>query len=71
MEQAVKAERGAVVPPPIVQAVVVAVETLGPPQGSTPAVIDLTIDDPPTDKGRQKADVETTEALDRPGTSRR
>jgi hypothetical protein len=32
-------------------------------------VIDLTIDDPPSNKGKQKADVETVDAPDRPGTS--
>jgi hypothetical protein len=42
---------------------------LVPPQGSTSAVIDLTIDDPPSDKGKQKADVEMVDAPDRPGTS--
>jgi hypothetical protein len=36
---------------------------------STPAVIDLTVDDPPSNKGKQKADVETVDAPDRPGTS--
>jgi hypothetical protein len=35
----------------------------------TLAVIDLTIDDPPFDKGKQKADVEMVDAPDRPGTS--
>jgi hypothetical protein len=44
-------------------------ERPAPPQGSTPAVIDLTIDDPPSDKGKQKADIEMVDALDRPGTS--
>jgi hypothetical protein len=34
------------------QAVVPIVETLAPPQGSTPAVINLTVDDPPSDKGK-------------------
>jgi hypothetical protein len=29
-------------------------------------VIDLTIDDPPSDKGKQKADVEMVDASDRP-----
>jgi hypothetical protein len=42
---------------------------LAPPQGSILAVIDLTIDDPPSDKGKQKADVEMVDAPDRPGTS--
>jgi hypothetical protein len=32
-------------------------------------VIDLTVDDPPSNKGKQKADVETVDAPDRPGTS--
>jgi hypothetical protein len=44
-------------------------ERPAPPQGSTPAVIDLTIDDPPSDKGKQEADVEVVDALDWPGTS--
>jgi hypothetical protein len=35
----------------------------------TLAVIDLIIDDPPSDKGKQKADIETVDAPDRPGTS--
>jgi hypothetical protein len=48
--------------------VVLAVEMLAPPQGSTPTLIDLTVDDSPSDKGKQKADVETTEASDRPST---
>jgi hypothetical protein len=32
-------------------------------------VIDLTVDDPPFDKGKQRADVKTVDAPDRPGTS--
>jgi hypothetical protein len=32
-------------------------------------MIDLTVDDPPADKGKQKADVEMVEAPDWPGTS--
>jgi hypothetical protein len=32
-------------------------------------VIDLTFDDPPFDKGKQKANVEMVDASDRPGTS--
>jgi hypothetical protein len=31
-------------------------------------VIDLTVDDPPSDKGKQKADVEMVDAPDQPGT---
>jgi hypothetical protein len=68
-KQAVEVERGVVVPPSIVHAVVPIVETLAPPQGSTSAVIDLTVDDPPSDKGKQKGDVETIDALDWPSTS--
>jgi hypothetical protein len=45
------------------------VKTSAPPQGSIPAVIDLIVDDPPSDKGKQKADVEMVDAPDRPGTS--
>jgi hypothetical protein len=35
----------------------------------TPAIIDLTIDDPPSNKGKQKVDVEMVDAPDRPDTS--
>jgi hypothetical protein len=58
-----------VVPPSNVQAVALTIEMPAPPQGSTPAVIDLTVDDPPVDKGKQKEDVEMVDAPDRPGTS--
>jgi hypothetical protein len=58
-----------VVAPPNVQAVAPIDERPVPPQWSIPAVIDLTIDDPPSDKGKQKADVEMVDAPDRPGTS--
>jgi hypothetical protein len=68
-EPVVEAERGVVVPPPIVHAVVLAVKTPAPPHGSTLALIDLTVDGSPSDKGKQKADVETAEASNRPGTS--
>jgi hypothetical protein len=57
------------VPPPIVQAVESVVEVLALPQGSTLALIDLTVDDSPADKGKQEANVETAEAADRAGTS--
>jgi hypothetical protein len=40
-----------------------------PLQGSTLAVIDLTVDDPRSDKGKRKADVEMVDAPDWPGTS--
>jgi hypothetical protein len=39
------------------------------PLGSTLPLIDLTVDESPSDKGKQKADVEMVEASDRPGTS--
>jgi hypothetical protein len=68
-EPVVEAERGAGMPPPIVQAVALVVEVPAPPQGSTPALIDLTVDDSPIDKGKQEADVKTAEAADRAGTS--
>jgi hypothetical protein len=38
------------------------------PQGSTPAMIDLTVDDSPSNKGKQKADVEMVDASDQPRT---
>jgi hypothetical protein len=31
-------------------------------------LIDLTVDDPPSDKGKQKVDVEMVDAPDQPGT---
>jgi hypothetical protein len=64
--QPVQEEQGVVVPPSNVQAVAPTVETSAPPQGLIPAVIDLTVDDPPSDKGKQKADVEMVDAPDRP-----
>jgi hypothetical protein len=51
-----------------VQAVAPTVETPAPPQGSISAVIDLTVDDPPSDKGKQKVDIEMVDAPDRPDT---
>jgi hypothetical protein len=35
----------------------------------TLALIDLTVDDSPADKGKLKVDIEMAEALDRAGTS--
>jgi hypothetical protein len=52
-----------------VQAVVPTDKRLAPSQGSILAVIDLTIDDPPSDKGKQKTNVEVVDVPDRPGTS--
>jgi hypothetical protein len=34
-----------------------------------PAIINLTVDDPSSDKGKQKEDIEMVDAPDRPGTS--
>jgi hypothetical protein len=47
-------ERGTVVPPPDAQAKASASGGQLPTQGSTPAVIDLTFDDSPYAKGKQK-----------------
>jgi hypothetical protein len=58
-----------VVPPSNVQAVVLIVVMPALPQGSTPAVIDLTVDDSPSYRGKQMADIETVDAPDRPSTS--
>jgi hypothetical protein len=69
VEPVVVVEREAIAPPPIIQAVVPVVEVPAPPQGSTPTLIDLTLDDSPADKGKQVADVEVAEAADRVGTS--
>jgi hypothetical protein len=44
-EQSVKVEQGVAMPPPNVQVVAPTNESPVPPQGSTPAVIDLTVDD--------------------------
>jgi hypothetical protein len=68
-EPAIEAEREAVVPPSVVQAVVPVVEAPALPQGSTPALVDLTLDDSPADKGKQATDVEAAEALDGAGIS--
>jgi hypothetical protein len=40
-----------------------------PSQGPTPIVINLMFDDSPSNKGKQKGDVEMVDASDRPGTS--
>jgi hypothetical protein len=65
----VEVERGAVTPPPIVQAVVPVAEVPAPPQGLTLALIDLILDNSPVDKGKQAVDVGAAEALDGVGTS--
>jgi hypothetical protein len=64
-----KVEREVVVPSPDAQVEVPASEGPLLTQGSTPVMIDLTLDDPPSNKGKQKVDVKMVNALDRPGTS--
>jgi hypothetical protein len=64
-----EAEREVAMPPPNVQAEAPADGRPVPPQGLTPTMIDLTVVDPPSNKGKQKADVEMVDAPDRPGTS--
>jgi hypothetical protein len=59
-----EAEREAVVPPHDAQAEVPASGRPLPPQGSTSAMIDLTLDDSSSDKGKQKVDVEMVDASD-------
>jgi hypothetical protein len=56
-------------PPPIVHAVAPTVKVPALPQGLTLALIDLTVDDSPAEKGKQEADVEMVEAADQAGTS--
>jgi hypothetical protein len=56
-------------PPPNAQTEAPTGEGSLSPQGLTPTVIDLTSDDTPSDKGKQKADIEMVDASDQPGTS--
>jgi hypothetical protein len=58
-EPAVEVEGGAVAPPPVVPVVAPAIE----------AVVDLTLDDSPIDKGKQVVGVEEVEAVDQAGPS--
>jgi hypothetical protein len=67
-EPTIEVEWEVAMPLPIVQAEAPADGGPVPPQGSTSVVIDLAVDDPPSDKGKQKADVEMVDASDRPGT---
>jgi hypothetical protein len=62
-------EREVAAPPPNAQAEASAGGVLFPPQGSTPTMIDFTSNDPPSDKGKQKMDVETVDAAGQVGTS--
>jgi hypothetical protein len=52
-QPAVEAESGADVPPSVVPVVGPVVEVAAPAQGLTSALIDLTLDDSPVDKGKQ------------------
>jgi hypothetical protein len=64
-----EAEREAALTPPDAQVEASASDESVLPLGPTPAVIDLTSDDPPFDKGKQKADIEMVDTSDQPGTS--
>jgi hypothetical protein len=63
----VKVESGAVAPLPMVTAAVPVIEAPALAQGLTPAVVDLTLDDSPVDKGKQVVGVEEVEAVDQAG----
>jgi hypothetical protein len=62
-------EREVAAPPPNAQAEASTGGVLFSPQGSTPTMIDFTSNDPPSDKGKQKMDVETVDAAGQVGTS--
>jgi hypothetical protein len=64
-----EAEREVATPLPNAQAEAAASGGPLPPHEPTPTVIDLTSDDPTSDKGKQKVDVKMVDAPDRPETS--
>jgi hypothetical protein len=67
-EPAAAVEGGAVVPPPVVpEEEVPAIEGPALAEGSTPTMVDLTLDDSPIDKGKQVVGVEEVEAVDQAG----
>jgi hypothetical protein len=66
---AVEVESGAGAPPPVVPVVAPVNEALAPPQGSAPAMVDLTLDDSPVDKGKQVVGIEGVKAVDQAGPS--
>jgi hypothetical protein len=66
---AVEVESGAVAPPPVVPVVAPAIEAPALAQGSTSAMVDLTLDDSPIDKGKQVVGVERVEAADQASPS--
>jgi hypothetical protein len=68
-ELVAEAEREVAMPPPNAQAEALAGERPLSPPGPTPTMINLSSNDTPSDKGKQKADVEMVNALDQPGTS--
>jgi hypothetical protein len=65
----VEAEQEVAAPLPSAQAEALASGGLPPPQGLLATVIDLTSNDPLSDKGKEKADIEMVDATDQPGTS--
>jgi hypothetical protein len=69
-EPAATVEGGVVEPPPVVlEEEVLVVEGPAPVEGSMPAMVDLTLDDSPLDKGKQVVGVEGVEAVDQAGPS--
>jgi hypothetical protein len=69
-ESAATVEGGVVEPPPMVpEEEVPAVKGPAPVEGSTPAMVDLTLDDSPLDKGKQVVRVKKVEAVDQAGPS--
>jgi hypothetical protein len=61
-EPVIEAEQEVAMPSPNIPVEVPADRRPVLPQGSASAVIDLTIDDPPSDKGKQKADIKMVDA---------
>jgi hypothetical protein len=70
VEPATTVKGGAVVPLPVVlEEEVPATEGSAPAEGSTPTMVDLTLNDSPIDKGKQVVGVEEVEAVDQAGPS--
>jgi hypothetical protein len=69
-EPAATVEGGVIEPPPEVpEEEVPVVEGPALAEGSTPAMVDLTLDDSPLDKGKQVVGVKGVEAVDQAGPS--
>jgi hypothetical protein len=66
-QPAVEAESGVDAPPSVVPVVAPVVEAAAPAQGSTSALIDLTLNDSLIDKGKQVVGIEGAEAVDQGG----